>query len=190
MATYTCSLDGSPAAACASPAAYTDLTEGTHMFEATGTDAEVHVPFGPPAGHDMVYAVPPACIVRELLVQSNAVPPLLVRVIICDELELPCVVAANESVDGASVAFGCAAIPVPAREMFCGELGASSLMVIDAVRDPAPSGVNVTLIVQVAFGASAPLQVLVMLKSEGFDPPRSTDAMCSVAEPALVSVIV
>ena len=38
MATYTCSLDGSPAAACASPAAYTDLTEGTHMFEATGTD--------------------------------------------------------------------------------------------------------------------------------------------------------
>ena len=120
----------------------------------------------------------------------NAVVPLLVSVTVCNALATPCVVAGKETVEELKLTADCEAIPVPDSEIFCGELGASSLMVMVAVREPAPSGVNVTSMVQVWFGANAPLQELVMLKSEGFEPPRRTEEMCSVAEPALVRVTV
>jgi hypothetical protein len=60
-----------------------------------------------------------------------------------------------------------------------------------AVRWPAPSGENVTLIVHEAFGANGPLQVLLAsAKSPGFAPLNTTEEMCNVATPALVTVIV
>ena len=63
-------------------------------------------------------------------------------------------------------------------------------MVTIAVRWPAPSGENVTLIVHEAFGANGPLQVLlVKVKSPGFTPLNATEEMCRAAMPALVTVI-
>jgi hypothetical protein len=63
-------------------------------------------------------------------------------------------------------------------------------MVMLAVRWPAPSGEKVTLIVHEAFGAKGPLQVLVAkLKSPGLAPLRTTEEMCRVALPALVTVM-
>lgn len=38
-ATFTCTLDGGAAASCTSPRSYTGLTEGTHTFSVTATDA-------------------------------------------------------------------------------------------------------------------------------------------------------
>ena len=64
-------------------------------------------------------------------------------------------------------------------------------MVTLAVRCPAPSGANVTLMVQEAFGARGALHVLAAkLKSPGLEPLRRTEEMCSVALPALITVIV
>ena len=37
--TFTCSLDGAPAAPCASPASYTGLAAGPHTFQVSPTDA-------------------------------------------------------------------------------------------------------------------------------------------------------
>src|ERR1700686_5351457 len=58
------------------------------------------------------------------------------------------------------------------------------------MRWPAPSGENVTLIVHEAFGANGPLQVLLIsVKSPGFTPLITTEEMCRVAVPALITVI-
>jgi hypothetical protein len=37
--TFACSLDGAPAAPCSSPASYTGLVAGSHMFQVWPTDA-------------------------------------------------------------------------------------------------------------------------------------------------------
>ena len=79
----------------------------------------------------------------------KAVLPLLVRVMVCDGLATPWVVAGNDTKDELKVAPDCEAIPVPESEIFCGESGASSLMVMEAEREPAPTGVNAMLIEQV-----------------------------------------
>jgi hypothetical protein len=60
-----------------------------------------------------------------------------------------------------------------------------------AERNPEPKGAKVTSMVQFALTASAPVQVLLArLKSLGFEPVRRTEAICSVATPALVRVTV
>ena len=46
-ATFTCRLDGGPAAACTSPVTYAGLTDGAHSFSVTGTDTAGNV--GAPA---------------------------------------------------------------------------------------------------------------------------------------------
>jgi hypothetical protein len=79
---------------------------------------------------------------------------------------------------------------VPMSCTDCGELGASSVRMMLARRCPAPSGENVTLMVQVAFSATVPLHPLVSVKSPGFAPLSSTDAMFSVALPELVRMTV
>lgn len=58
------------------------------------------------------------------------------------------------------------------------------------MRCPSASGENVTLTVQLAFGAYAPLHPLTRAKSPGFAPPIVTEEMCSVAGPELVSVTI
>src|SRR5712692_192041 len=124
---------------------------------------------------------------------SGAVPEL-VSVTLCGPAEVPCVTVPKVTVLGLRVTAGLpggGAWPVPVSGTDCGELGASSAMVMLAVRCPAPSGEKVTLMVQEALGAKGPLHVLfAKLKSPGLEPLRRTEEMYSVALPALVTVMV
>src|SRR6266849_6933226 len=120
--------------------------------------------------------------------------PELVSATLCGPAEVPCVTVPNATALGLRVTTGLpggGAWPVPVSGTDCGELGASSAMVTLAVRCPAPSGANVTLMVQEEFGARGALHVLpAKLKSPGLEPLRRTEEMCSVALPALVTVMV
>ena len=81
-----------------------------------------------------------------------------------------------------------AAMAVPVRDTPCGEPGASSENSRLAVRWPGAMGLKTTERVQLAEGASAAVQLLVKVKSEGFGPESETDEMCSGAFPELVMV--
>jgi len=72
--------------------------------------------------------------------------------------------------------------PFPLRLITCGLAGALSVIVSEPVLAPDPAGVNVTLIVQLAFTARAEPHVLVCVKS----PLATMLAMLSGAEPLLV----
>jgi len=85
---------------------------------------------------------------------------------------------------------GGGAAPVPVNCTDWGELGASSLMTRLAVRWPAPSGENVTVMMQLVFTGYAPEQAVATWKSEGFAPLAKTEEMCRAAVPALVTVMV
>src|SRR5579859_2413481 len=124
---------------------------------------------------------------------SGAVPEL-VSITACGPAEAPCVVAANETAFGVRLTAGWpagAAWPVPARGTDCGEPGASSAMTTLAARWPAPSGENTTLREQELAGGKGTVQLLeVKVKSPGLAPLSNTEEICSVAGPALVSVMV
>jgi hypothetical protein len=66
--------------------------------------------------------------------------------------------------------------------------GGLSVIVTQAVRDPAAVGVNVTLTVQEAFSASEAGQLLVCSKSPEFAPVIVMLEMPSVLGPLLVTV--
>jgi hypothetical protein len=84
-----------------------------------------------------------------------------------------------------------AGLTVALRAIVCGELGASSAIVINAARAPIATGEIDTPIVQVAPTAYAALvQLFVTLKSLEFVPPRATEAMCSGAVPELLTVTI
>lgn len=121
---------------------------------------------------------------------SVAVPEL-VSVMVCGAAVVPWVTAPRETefVESVTAGLVCGgAAPVPVSWTDCGELGASSVMTMLARRCPAPNGENVTLILHVAFTATAPLHALVRVKSPGFVPLSSTDTIFRVALPALVRV--
>src|SRR5260370_7800231 len=111
--------------------------------------------------------------------------PELVSATLCGPAEVPCVTVPNATALGLRVTTGLpggGAWPVPVSGTDCGELGASSAMVTLAVRCPAPSGANVTLMVQEEFGARGPLPVLpATLQSPGSDPLTRTEQIDSVA---------
>src|SRR5450631_4799918 len=92
--------------------------------------------------------------------------------------ELPNVRLAGLSATGKS--------PVPVSGMVCAPLPALSLSVSVPVRTPAVVGVKVTLILQLALGASDPGQRLLVAKS----PLAVTLAMTKAAVPALERVTV
>jgi hypothetical protein len=102
-----------------------------------------------------------------LLMLSVAVP-LLVRVTVWVELELPTRTFGKVRLEGVNVTF--AAAPVPLRTMECGEPAASSTMTMDPVRDPDALGVNVTenvhspaagtLLPQVSVSAKSPVTLV------------------------------
>ena len=81
-----------------------------------------------------------------------------------------------------------AGLAMALSEIFCGEPCASSAMVKVAVRGPGPIGLNTTRIVQFAAGATAAVQLLVKLKSEGFGPPTAAEEMWRGAFPELMMV--
>ena len=69
-----------------------------------------------------------------------------------------------------------------------GEFAASSLIMRDAVRWPAPTGENVTAMLQLEPLGYVPEQGLFTWKSAGFAPLGSTEEMCSGAPPELVTM--
>src|SRR5579864_2944787 len=71
----------------------------------------------------------------------------------------------------------------------CGLLGELSVMLRVAVRLPTDWGVNVTLIVQLAPGATVAPQVVVWEKSGGLLPPRAMPDILSATDAVLVRVI-
>lgn len=76
--------------------------------------------------------------------------PVFFTVTVFAALVVPTVCAANVSLVGETVTTTVPALPVPVRLTVCGELLALSVIKIEPVSVPADSGVNVTLIVQLA----------------------------------------
>ena len=68
-ATFACSLDGAPAGACTSPAAYTGLAPGNHTFSVRATDAAGNV--GTPAEHAWTIATPLPDLVISKLTETS-----------------------------------------------------------------------------------------------------------------------
>ena len=81
-----------------------------------------------------------------------------------------------------------AVAPVPCTATVCGEVGASSVRVMDAERAPVACGVKVTVMEQLALTAMDVFtQLLLAEKSLGFAPPRTMLETCSVAAPIFVT---
>jgi hypothetical protein len=70
-----------------------------------------------------------------------------------------------------------AGVAFPFRAMDCGEFGASSTMLMVAVRSPAASGAKFTAIVQFALTARCVQPVPLTSKSFGLDPPTAMEEM-------------
>src|SRR5260370_38203933 len=108
--------------------------------------------------------------------------PELVSATLCGAAEVPWVTVPNGTALGLRVTTGLpggGAWPVPVSGTDCGELGASSAMVTLAVGCPAPSGANVTLMVQEGFGARGALHVFpATLKSPGCGPLGEPAELC------------
>src|SRR4029077_20493975 len=90
-----------------------------------------------------------------MLVMERAALPLLVSVTGCDALEVPTVWLEKVRVVGAKVTAGLLEpAPVPVRAALCGLPLALSVMFSEPGRVPLVVGVKVTLMVQLALGAS------------------------------------
>ena len=104
--------------------------------------------------------VPPSA----TLETCNGPVPALVRVMTCAPTLAPCVTIPNEMLFGVSFTTGVpggGAAPMPVNCTDWGEFAASSVIMRDAVRWPAPTGENVTAILQLEPLGYVPEQVLV-----------------------------
>src|SRR5512140_3745744 len=99
----------------------------------------------------------------EIEVMFKSALPELVRVIVCAALVVPTACEAKVSDVGDGLAT--APIPVPVSETVCGEFPALSVMVTVPVREFAPSGVKVTVRVQLPFTIRLLPQLWVTAKS-------------------------
>ena len=122
------------------------------------------------------------------LIVSAAVPGF-VNVTFCAALTLM-VWVPKLKVDELSVAAGVdVAAPVPVSPMFWGLPGPLSATLTDAVLEPVPVGLNVTVIVQLAPLATELPQVFVCAKSPGFAPASVMPVTDRAAVPLLVNVL-
>src|SRR3989442_1656246 len=96
--------------------------------------------------------------VMVMLVRFSGAPPLLVRVTFCAALVVPTRCLPNALLVAESVAVG-GVTPVPVSDTDCGLPAASSVMFTVAARAPVAAGVKLTLIVQLAPGATEPAPV-------------------------------
>lgn len=122
---------------------------------------------------------------RLMFEMSSAALPVLVSVTLCVELVVPTFCGSKARLDGDRPTLG--RVPVPLKLTLDGT-PLLSLITIDAVRTPAPVGVNVAVITQFADAARELLQVLVWEKSPEFKPDRKVPVKFSVVFPALVKV--
>ena len=86
-----------------------------------------------------------------MLLIVSAVVPVLVNVAVCDALDVPTIWLANVKLAGDKLTAGTAAA-VPVSDTVCGLEAALSLRVIAPVSVPEAVGVNVTEMLQLAFG--------------------------------------
>src|SRR5437870_2494121 len=91
-------------------------------------------------------------------VRFSGAPPLLVSVTFCAALVVPTRCLPNALLVAESVAVG-GVTPVPVSDTDCGLPAASSGMCTEAARAPVAAGVKLTLIVQLAPGATEPAPV-------------------------------
>jgi hypothetical protein len=101
---------------------------------------------------------------------------------------VPMVVLANVSVLGEKVAIGACEAPVPVRLTVALEVTALSVIPSEAVRVPVAAGVNLTVIVQVAFTAIALAQVLVSENELASVPEMATLVIDKLAVPVFFTV--
>jgi hypothetical protein len=142
--------------------------------------------FAPPATlAPQVFVSAKSPLAATLVIVSAAVPEL-VRVIVCAALGVLSTCAANVRLAGERVAPGPA--PVPVSATVCGLPAALSVMVSVPLRTPGAVGVNVTLIVQLAVGATEVPQLLVSPKSPPFTPLIAILETWSVPLPVFVRV--
>lgn len=114
--------------------------------------------------------------------------PVFVRVTLCAALVVPVLSWVNVRLLGARPTTGWS--PVPLRLIVCGLPLALSLMVSEALRDPAAAGVNVTLMVQLVSAPTLLPQLLDCAKSPEFVPLRAMLDMLSDALPVFESVTI
>src|SRR2546425_1149507 len=93
-----------------------------------------------------------------MLVRFSGAPPLFVRVTFCAGLVVPTRWLPKGLLVAESVAVG-GVTPVPVSDTDCGLSAASSVMFTVAARAPVAAGVKLTLIVQLAPGATEPAPV-------------------------------
>ena len=125
----------------------------------------------------------------------RAAVPVLLRVIAWVAAVVPTVVLAKVRLEDERLTTGAGVTPVPLRATFCGELAALSLMLTAAVSAPAPVGLNVTVILQLAPAATVLPQVLVWLNELALVPviematPLGFNTKLKAALPVLLRVI-
>jgi len=124
-------------------------------------------------------------------VMCRAAVPVFFTVTLIGAL-VPCVIVPKSGLLGVTVtAAEGGAIAFPLTLMAWGESGASSVSITLAVRNPAASDKNVTVIAHEALTGMALLQAgSEKLKSFVFAPPSATFVMCSAALPTFVMVTV
>ena len=129
--------------------------------------------------------------VMAMLTPVKFVVPVLVKVMTCAGLVVPWFWLPKVRLVGERLTPGPS--PVPVRLTVC-VLPVTSLVlsviINDAVRVPGSAGVNVTLIVQLPFGASVLPQVVVRVKSPESVPVTTWLAMVKVPVPVLLRVTV
>jgi len=126
--------------------------------------------------------VPPSA----MLAIASGADPVFVIVRLCGALVVSTCCDPKDSDAGEMETAG--AVPVPVSATACGLPLASSLIWTAAARAPAAVGVNVALIVHVAFTASDAGQSLVCAKSAAFVPEMTMPPIVSVAVPVFWSV--
>src|SRR5207253_11341330 len=130
--------------------------------------------------------------VMVMLVRFSGAPPLLVSVTFCAALVVPTRCLPKALLVAESVAVG-GVTPVPVSDTDCGLSAASPVMYAVAVQAPVAAGVKLTLIVQLAPGATEPAPVGQVLpaakaKSAACAPVMVMLVRFSGAPPLLVSV--
>jgi hypothetical protein len=118
-----------------------------------------------------------------LVIESGPVP-LLFSVTVCATLVLPMFCATNVKLVGERPTAG--VVPVPARLIDCGLVGALSTMLNVPVREPVAVGLKVTLMAQFALVARLAGQLLVCEKS----PLAEIVLIVSAFVPQLVNVTI
>lgn len=130
--------------------------------------------------------------VSETLVMVRLTLPVLVSVMDCaGVLVVPTVCGEKFKVVPLRLTMGL--VPVPVSVTGCTlppTLSVLSVMFMVAPRLPMAAGVNVTLMVQLLFAATDPLQVLVCPKSPGLAPANPMLAMVRAVLPVLLRVTV